>query len=106
MIGTRTSLKNSSEVSAEFWPTYVRGEAYLQMKDGRAAAAQFRAIRDHRGRAPTSPLYAVATRKLAAAEALSAAAVVPAVSAAQPQSQTPSAAAGNAPPSREAEPLR
>jgi Tfp pilus assembly protein PilF len=57
--------------SAEFWPAYLRGEAYLQLKNGRAAAAQFRTIVEHRGEAPTSPLYPLAVRKLAAAEAMS-----------------------------------
>ena len=51
--------------SAEFWPEYVRGEAYLQLNDTAAAATQFRAIVDHRGEAPTSPLYPLASRKLA-----------------------------------------
>ena len=89
--------------SAEFWPAYVRGEAYLQMKDGRAAAAQFRAILDHRGQAPTSPLYAVAARKLAAAEALSGVAVVPAVSAAGAPAPPPPGAAADVRPGRQAE---
>jgi serine/threonine protein kinase/Tfp pilus assembly protein PilF len=56
--------------AAEFWPAYLRGEAYLQLKDGAAAEAQFRAIVDRRGQAPASPLYLLATRKLATARAL------------------------------------
>ncbi len=43
--------------SAEFWPAYIRGQAYLELKDGRAAAAEFRAILDHRGEVPASVLY-------------------------------------------------
>ncbi len=58
--------------AAEFWPAYLRGEAYLQLKDGPAAAAQFRTIVEHRGEAPTSPLYSLAGRQLAAAEAMTA----------------------------------
>jgi tetratricopeptide (TPR) repeat protein len=58
--------------AAEFWPAYLRGEAYLRLKDGPAAAAQFRTIVEHRGEAPTSPLYLVAGRQLAAAEAMTA----------------------------------
>ena len=54
--------------AAEFWPAYVRGDAYLLLKDDKSAAAQFRAILDHRGAAPISPLYLLAQRKLAAIE--------------------------------------
>ncbi|MET0214642.1 MAG: tetratricopeptide repeat protein, partial [Vicinamibacterales bacterium] len=54
----------------EFWPAYLRGEAYLGMKDGQAAAPQFQSILDHRGVAPTSPLYALAHRGAARAAAL------------------------------------
>jgi eukaryotic-like serine/threonine-protein kinase len=56
--------------AAEFWPTYLRGEAYRGLKDGRSAAAQFQSIVDHRGEAPTSPLYALAHVGLARASAL------------------------------------
>ena len=52
-------------ISAEFWPAYLRGQAYLQAKDGRAAAAQFQSIVDHPGEQPTSPLYAIAHVALA-----------------------------------------
>jgi tetratricopeptide (TPR) repeat protein len=47
-------------IAAEFWPAYLRGQAYLQAKDGRAAAAQFQSIVDHPGEQPTSPLFALA----------------------------------------------
>ena len=46
--------------SAEFWPAYLRGQAYLSINDARAARGQFQSIVDHRGEAPTSPLYALA----------------------------------------------
>jgi serine/threonine protein kinase/Tfp pilus assembly protein PilF len=46
--------------SAEFWPAYLRGQAYLQLKDGPAAAAEFRSILDHRGEVPVSVLYPLA----------------------------------------------
>jgi eukaryotic-like serine/threonine-protein kinase len=52
--------------SAEYWPEYLRAEAYLRVKESAAAAMQFRGIVDHRGEAPTSPLYPLASRKLAA----------------------------------------
>lgn len=46
--------------AAEFWPVYLRGEAYLGLKDGAAAGAQFERITLRRGAAPTSPLFALA----------------------------------------------
>ena len=56
--------------SSEFWPAYLRGRAYLQLKDARAAGVQFQSILDHRGEAPTSPLYSLAYLGLARAAAL------------------------------------
>jgi Tfp pilus assembly protein PilF len=56
--------------AAEFWPCFLRGQAYLQLKDGRAASAQFQMILDRRGAAPTSPLYALAHLGLAQGAAL------------------------------------
>ena len=56
--------------SAEFWPEYLRGLAYLRLNDARSAAAQFQAILDHRGEAVTSPLYALAHAGAAQAAAL------------------------------------
>jgi hypothetical protein len=56
--------------SAEFWPAYLRGQAHLQAKDGRAAAVQFKNILGHRGEVPASPLYALAHLGLARASAL------------------------------------
>jgi eukaryotic-like serine/threonine-protein kinase len=53
--------------AAEFWPLYLRGEAYLGLKDGPSAAAQFQGIIDHRGAAPASPLYLRAQRGAARA---------------------------------------
>jgi hypothetical protein len=56
--------------AAEFWPAYLRGEAYLGLKDGQAAGAQFQSILERRGQAPTSPLYALAQLGAARAAAL------------------------------------
>ena len=56
--------------AAEFWPRYLRGEAYLRLQSGPAAAEQFQSILDHRGEAPASPLYALAHRGAARAAAL------------------------------------
>jgi serine/threonine protein kinase/tetratricopeptide (TPR) repeat protein len=59
------------ERAALFWPTYLRGLAYLQLKDGTQAAAEFQTILDHRGWDPSSPLYSLAHRGLGRAAALS-----------------------------------
>jgi hypothetical protein len=56
--------------SSEFWPPYLRGVAYLQLKNGRAAGVQFEGILSHRGEAPTSPLYPLAHLGVARAAAL------------------------------------
>jgi tetratricopeptide (TPR) repeat protein len=56
--------------SADFWPLYLRGRAYLLLKDGRRAAAEFRGILDHRGEVPASPLYGLAHVGLARAASL------------------------------------
>ena len=56
--------------AAEFWPSFLRGQAYLAMKDGRAAGAQFARILDHRGEAPTSPLYSLSLLGLARSSTL------------------------------------
>jgi len=43
--------------SAEFWAPYLRGQAHLMLKDGRAAAGEFQSILSRRGEVPTSMLY-------------------------------------------------
>ncbi len=48
------------EAAAEFWPQYLRGQAYLKLGRGAEAAAEFQKILDHRGYAPLSPLYPLA----------------------------------------------
>lgn len=58
------------EAAAEFWPQYVRGQAYLQLKRSAEAAAEFQKILGHRGYGPLSPLYALAHLGLARAAAL------------------------------------
>jgi eukaryotic-like serine/threonine-protein kinase len=45
--------------AAEFWPSYLRGEAHLALKQPREAAAEFSRVTEHRGEAPTSPLYSL-----------------------------------------------
>jgi len=55
------------EAGAEFWPTYLSGQAYLMLKDSAKAASEFQKILDHRGYAPLSPLYPLAHLGLARA---------------------------------------
>lgn len=59
------------EAAAEFWPQYVRGSAYLSLKSGDEAAAEFQRIIEHRGEATLSVLYPLAHLGLARAAALS-----------------------------------
>ena len=58
------------EAAAEFWPQYLRGLAYLKLKSGHEAAAEFQKILDNRGHAPLSALYPLAHLGLARAAAL------------------------------------
>jgi eukaryotic-like serine/threonine-protein kinase len=58
------------EAAAEFWPQYLRGQAYLKLKRGAEAATEFQKILDHRGCAPLSPLYPLAYLGLARALAV------------------------------------
>ena len=54
----------------EFWPIYLRGRAYLQLRDGGHAAAAFRDIIAHRGEVPASVLYPLSYLGLAQASTL------------------------------------
>lgn len=58
------------EAAAEFWPQYLRGQAFLAQKKGAEAAAEFQKILDHRGEASLSVLYSLAQLQLARAAAL------------------------------------
>ncbi len=60
------------EAFGEFWPQYIRGQAYLKDKNGAQALTEFKAILDHRGWYPTSPLYPLAYLGMARAAALTA----------------------------------
>jgi tetratricopeptide (TPR) repeat protein len=55
------------EAVAELWPQYLRGHAYLRLKQVTEATAEFQKILDHRGYAPLSPLYPLAHLGLARA---------------------------------------
>ncbi|MGZ8847756.1 MAG: protein kinase domain-containing protein [Pyrinomonadaceae bacterium] len=60
------------EVFGDFWPQYLRGQAYLKNKNGAQAATEFRTILEHRGWYPVSPLYPLAYLGLARAAVLNA----------------------------------
>ena len=49
---------------------YLRGQAYLQLKDGERPASEFQSILDHRGEVPASMLYPLAHLGLARAAVL------------------------------------
>ena len=51
-------------------PPYTRGQAYLKLRKGAEAAAEFQKILDHRGWDPISYLYPLAHLGLARAAAL------------------------------------
>jgi hypothetical protein len=61
--------------AAEFWPNYLRGQAYLQVQNAAAAAAEFQVILDHRGEHPASMLYPLSYLGLARATATTGAAI-------------------------------
>jgi len=58
------------EAALNFRPTWVRGLAYLQAKNGALAAAEFQRIIDHRGWDVLSPLWPLAHLGLGRAAAL------------------------------------
>jgi predicted Zn-dependent protease len=58
------------EATAQFWPPYTRGQAYLKLRKGAEAAAEFQKILNHRGWDPLSPLYPLAHLGLARAAVL------------------------------------
>jgi eukaryotic-like serine/threonine-protein kinase len=63
-------ITSRCEAAAEFWPQYLRGQAYLKLGRGEEAAAEFQKILDHRGQGPLSPLYPLAHLGRARAAAL------------------------------------
>lgn len=48
------------EKAAEFYPQYIRGLAYLQLKKSKDATREFEKILNHRGEAPLSSIYPLA----------------------------------------------
>jgi tetratricopeptide (TPR) repeat protein len=59
------------EVYGDFWPQYVRAQAYAKQGNGAQAATEFKNILDHRGWYPLSPVYALAQLGYARAAAQS-----------------------------------
>jgi tetratricopeptide (TPR) repeat protein len=55
---------------AGFWPDYLRGQAYLRMRRGNEAAAEFQKILDHHGWDLPSAMYPLAHLGLARAAVL------------------------------------
>jgi tetratricopeptide (TPR) repeat protein len=53
--------------AGQFWPRYVRAQAYLVSKNEHAAAQEFRSILERRGEVPTSMLYPLSYLGLARA---------------------------------------
>jgi len=57
--------------NAEFWPNYLRGVAYLNLKQGPRAALEFQTLIEHRGESADSMLVPLAHLGLARAMAMS-----------------------------------
>ena len=66
-------LGQPSNLTVSLCPVYLRGEAYLLLGDGKAAAAEFQKFIDHRGLVANFPWGALARLGLARAYALDAA---------------------------------
>jgi serine/threonine protein kinase/tetratricopeptide (TPR) repeat protein len=67
----RAALPYDFGIFNRMQPTYVRGQAYLQAKQGKEAAAEFQKVLDHRGSCQTSPHCALSHLQLARARVLS-----------------------------------
>jgi serine/threonine protein kinase/tetratricopeptide (TPR) repeat protein len=59
------------ELGQTLWPAYIRGESYLKLGQGSAAAVEFQKIVDHPGAVQNDPVGALAHLGLARAYALS-----------------------------------
>jgi serine/threonine protein kinase len=66
----RLQAASRCEAAAEFWPQYLRGQAYLKLRRGPEATTEFKKILDARGQAPLSVLYPLAYSGLARAALL------------------------------------
>ncbi len=61
---------NRYDRTGDYWPEYLRGQAYLAQHSGADAVAEFQKILDRRGLAPASVLYPLAHLGLARAATL------------------------------------
>jgi tetratricopeptide (TPR) repeat protein/predicted Ser/Thr protein kinase len=72
--GAIEALKEASPYElgslARLWVVYLRGQAYLDLRQGKDAAREFQKIRDNRGIDPLSPLWPLSHLGLARAHAL------------------------------------
>jgi eukaryotic-like serine/threonine-protein kinase len=58
---TRAFEMGAGPIAAlDYWPLYLRAEAYSNLHDPAKALAEYQKIADHRGMNPTSALYVLA----------------------------------------------
>jgi serine/threonine protein kinase/tetratricopeptide (TPR) repeat protein len=69
-VSSTIELSQPMQVTGSLFPVYLRGEAYLMLHDGDAAAAEFRKFLDHRGLVANFPWGALGRLGLARAYAL------------------------------------
>jgi len=69
-VSTAIELSLPMQVTGSLFPVYLRGEAYLMLHNGDAAAAEFRKFLDYRGLVANFPWGALARLGLARAYAL------------------------------------
>jgi predicted Zn-dependent protease len=69
-VASAVELGGPSQLSIFLCPAYLRGKAYLMLRDGNRAAAEFQKFIDHRGVAINFPWGALARLGLARAYAL------------------------------------
>ena len=73
-LASTIELGQPTMVGVSLCPAYLRGEAYLMLRDGNAAAAEFQKFIDHRGLVTNFPWGALARLGIARSYALAAAA--------------------------------
>jgi len=71
-VTSRIELGQPTQVTVMLCPVYLRGRAYLALRNGAAAAAEFQKFPDHRGIVQNFPWGALARLGLARAYALQA----------------------------------
>ena len=72
-MASTVELGQTTDLPIWLCPAYLRGEAYLMLRDGKAAAAEFQKFIDHYGLVVNFPWGALARLRLARAYALDAA---------------------------------